>query len=133
MNSEKSYDPATAYEQSKLANVLFTRELAKRLEGSGVTVNALHPGIVDTELMRHMGIFNSFFAKIFVYPLMWPFMKSPVSGAQTTLYCALDPDLENITGQYFADCKQTLMAPQAKDDSMAKFLWKVSEKWCRIE
>lgn len=76
LNSENSYDAAKAYEQSKLANVLFTRELANRLDGSGVTVNSLHPGIVDTELMRHMGIFNSFFAKIFVYPLIWPFMKT---------------------------------------------------------
>lgn len=62
LNSEKSYDPSKAYSQSKLANILFTRELAKRLEGTKVTVNALHPGVVDTELMRHMGIVNSFFA-----------------------------------------------------------------------
>lgn len=62
LNSERSYDPAAAYNQSKLANILFTRELAKKLQGTGVTVNALHPGVVDTELMRHMGIFNSFFS-----------------------------------------------------------------------
>lgn len=133
LNSEKSYDPANAYEQSKLANVLFTRELSRRLEGSGVTVNALHPGIVDTELMRHMGIFSSFFAKILVYPLMWPFLKTPVNGAQTTLYCALDPELENVTGRYFADCREKEVAPQGQDDAMAGFLWKVSEKWCRID
>ena len=132
LNSEKSYDPAKAYEQSKLANVLFTRELARRLEGSGVTVNAVHPGLVSTDLMRHMGIFNSFFAKMFVWPLCWPFLKTAVNGAQTSLYCALDPDLEKVTGQYFADCKQKDVAPQAEDDTMAKFLWKVSEKWCRI-
>lgn len=133
LNSEKSYDEAKAYEQSKLANVLFTRELSKRLNESGVTVNALHPGLVDTEIMRHMGIFNSFFAKIFVYPLVWPFLKTPVSGAQTSLYCALDPELEKVTGKYFADCRETPAAPQGEDDTMAKFLWKVSEKWCRIE
>lgn len=63
INSEKTYDPAHAYEQSKLANVLFARELAKKLQGTGVTVNSLHPGLVDTELMRHMGVFNSFFAR----------------------------------------------------------------------
>lgn len=62
LNSERNYEPGTAYNQSKLANVLFSRELSRRLEGSGVTVNSLHPGIVDTELMRHMGIFNSFFS-----------------------------------------------------------------------
>lgn len=63
LNSEKSYDEGKAYNQSKLANILFSNELAKRLKSSGVTVNALHPGIVDTELMRHMGIFNSYFAR----------------------------------------------------------------------
>jgi len=135
LNSEKSYDPAKAYEQSKLANVLFTLELSKRLqnENSGVTVNALHPGIVDTELMRHMGIFNSFFAKMFVYPLMWPFLKTAVNGSQTSLYCTLEPELEKVTGKYFSDCREKEAAPQGQDDAMASFFWKVSEKWCRIE
>uniref|UniRef100_A0A0K8U2X9 Retinol dehydrogenase 13 n=2 Tax=Bactrocera latifrons TaxID=174628 RepID=A0A0K8U2X9_BACLA len=64
LNSDKSYDPGRAYNQSKLANILFTRELAKRLEGTGVSANALHPGVVDTELFRHMGFFNSFFANV---------------------------------------------------------------------
>lgn len=63
LNSEQSYDSGKAYSQSKLANVLFTRELAKRLAGTHVTVNALHPGVVHTELGRHMGFFNSITAK----------------------------------------------------------------------
>lgn len=63
LNLSQAYDEAAAYNQSKLANVLFSRELAKRLAGSGVTVNAVHPGIVDTELMRHMSIFNSYLSK----------------------------------------------------------------------
>lgn len=133
LNSEKSYDPAKAYEQSKLANVLFTYELAKRLEGTGVTVNSLHPGIVDTELMRHMGIFSSFFAKIFVWPFIWPFMKTAANGAQTSIFVALEPELEKVTGKYFSNCKETPAAPQGTDPDMALFLWKLSEKWCRIE
>lgn len=64
LNSEKSYDEGTAYNQSKLANVLFTRELAKRLEGTGVTVNSLHPGVVQTELMRHMKFANTFIGRL---------------------------------------------------------------------
>lgn len=132
-NSEKNYDPKKAYEQSKLANILFTRELSKRLKKAGVTVNALHPGIVDTELMRSMPVVSSFFGKIFVYPFLWLFSKYPNSGAQTTLYCALDPCLEKISGQYFADCKRAEVGENAKDDTMALWLWKLSEKWCRIE
>lgn len=132
-NSEKNYDPKKAYEQSKLANVLFTRELSRRLKESGVTVNALHPGIVDTELMRHMGIVNSFFGKITVYPFLWLFTKRPASGAQTTLYCALEPSLENVTGEYFADCKKAETAETANDEKMALWLYKLSEKWCRLD
>lgn len=63
LNSEHNYDSGKAYSQSKLSNVLFTRELARRLQGTGVTVNALHPGIVHTELGRHMSFFNSYMAK----------------------------------------------------------------------
>lgn len=132
-NSEKNYDPKKAYEQSKLANILFTRELAKRLKNTGVTVNALHPGIVDTELMRHMPVVSSFFGKIFVYPFLWLFSKNSNSGAQTTLYCALDPHLERVSGQYFSDCKKAEAAENGQDDTMALWLWKLSEKWCRIE
>lgn len=69
--------------------------------GTGVTVNAVHPGIVDTELTRHMGFFNSWLAKIFVRPLIWPFVKSPKYGAQVVIFASLDPNLEKITGKYF--------------------------------
>lgn len=60
INSEKQYDAGAAYNQSKLANLMFARELARKLSGTGVTVNAVNPGLVDTELMRHMGVFKSF-------------------------------------------------------------------------
>ncbi|ALC42025.1 CG30491, partial [Drosophila busckii] len=133
LNSEKSYDEGKAYSQSKLANVLFTRELAKRLEGSGVTANALHPGVVDTEIIRHMSFFTNFFAGLFVKPLFWPFVKTPKNGAQTTLYVALDPELEKVTGQYFSDCAAKEVAPAGKDDTTAKWLWAVSEKWTRAQ
>lgn len=100
LNSEKSYDEGHAYNQSKLANVLFMKELARRLKDTGVTVNALHPGIVNTEIVRHMSVstgITGFILRI----VMWPFVKTPVSGAQTTLYAALDPELEKVTGKYF--------------------------------
>ncbi|XP_017027013.1 retinol dehydrogenase 13-like [Drosophila kikkawai] len=132
LNSEKSYSKAGAYNQSKLANVLFTRELAKRLEGTGVTVNSLHPGVVDTELMRHMGFLQNGFAQVVTSPIRWAFFKTPKSGAQTSLYAALDPDLKDVSGLYFSDCKAKKVSKAAKDDETAKFLWGESEKWTGV-
>lgn len=120
LNSDEAYSAADAYAQSKLANILFTRELAKKLEGmifvyvkrfqkkkrkilvgTGVTVNSVHPGLVDTELIRHMSFFNSWLATIFIKPFIWPFVKTPRYGAQVVIFAALDPKLEKVTGKYF--------------------------------
>ncbi|XP_017027713.1 retinol dehydrogenase 13-like [Drosophila kikkawai] len=129
LNSEKSYDEGSAYSQSKLANVLFTRELAKRLAGTGVTVNSLHPGVVDTELGRNWAFFQTNFVQYFLKPMVWPLLKTPKSGAQTSIYAALDPELKEVTGLYFSDCKPKEVAPAAKDEKFGKFLWEESEKW----
>ncbi|XP_046592306.1 retinol dehydrogenase 13 isoform X3 [Neodiprion lecontei] len=132
LNSEKDYDPAKAYAQSKLANILFTNELARKLQGTGVTANAVHPGIVDTDIIRHMGFYNSTFSKIFLYPFAWPFIKTPKQGAQTCIYAALDPSLKDVSGKYFSNCEEADTAPQAKDEKLAKWLWLTSEKWTRL-
>ncbi|XP_043066675.1 retinol dehydrogenase 12 isoform X1 [Drosophila bipectinata] len=136
INSEEFYDEGIAYCQSKLANILFARELAKQLEGSGVTVNSLNPGIADTEIARNMIFFQTKFAQYVVEtllrPLLWSMMKTPKNGAQTTLYVALDPELEHISGQYFSDCKLAPVSPAALDDQMAKWLWAKTEKWAGI-
>ncbi|XP_015113509.1 retinol dehydrogenase 13 isoform X3 [Diachasma alloeum] len=132
LNSNEDYDSAAAYAQSKLANVLFTKELAKRLKGTGVTVNAVHPGIVDTELMRHMSFTNSFIASITIKPFFWLFLKTPKQGASTVLYTALDPSLDDITGAYFSNCKQTEESENAKDEKMAAWLWQTSAKWTKL-
>lgn len=127
LNSEKSYNKYRSYCNSKLANVLFTRELAKRLEGTGVTVNSLHPGAVQTELQRNQPILTT---------IMYPFyicFKNPKSGAQTTLTVALDPDLEKVTGKYFDNCAITEEGTAAKDDEMAKWLWNTSVEWTKSE
>lgn len=131
-NSDKNYDPSEAYAQSKLANVLFTQELAERLKDTGVTVNAVHPGIVDTPIIRHMSFYNSWIAAIFIKPFIWPFVKSPRQGAFTTVYVAVKPELEKVTGKYFSNCEEEPVGIIAKDETTKKWLWKVSEKWTRL-
>ncbi|XP_043082350.1 retinol dehydrogenase 12 isoform X3 [Puntigrus tetrazona] len=96
INSEKGYSPRRAYGQSKLANILCTRSLAKRLQGSGVTVYSLHPGVVQSELFRNLSKPVQIAVKVFS-----PFTKSTVQGAQTTIYCAVEPKLDNESGGYY--------------------------------
>lgn len=127
LNSEKSYNKYMAYCQSKLANVLFSRELSKRLQGTGVTVNSLHPGVVQTELNRYQPITSKL-----IYPFYICF-KSPKSGAQTQLTVALDPDLEKVTGKYFDNCAIKEESTAAKDDEMANWLWNTSVEWTKSD
>ncbi|KAH7941718.1 hypothetical protein HPB49_016530 [Dermacentor silvarum] len=128
-NSEKEYDPADAYNQSKLANVLFTKELAQKLKGTGVSVFAVHPGIVNTEITRHMGIASSWTAAVFAKPFLWLFTKTPKQGVQGILYCALADGIEEHSGKYFCNCKVTTPNPIAEDKLASSWLWAVSEKW----
>jgi retinol dehydrogenase-13 len=132
LNSDQKYDPAAAYAQSKLANILFTMELAKKLKDTKVTVNAVHPGIVSTEIIRHMSFFNSWLATILIKPLLWPFIKSPSQGAYTVVYAALSSKLPNVTGKYFSNCEEAEVSEAAKDDATAAWLWAVSERWTRL-
>lgn len=132
LNSENDYDAGRAYAQSKLAIIIFTRELASRLKGTNVTVNAVHPGIVDTNITRHMSVYTNFFTRIFLKPFAWPFIKAPRHGAQTVLYAVLDPSLANVSGCYFQNCETKEVSEEAKSDDMAKWLWKVSEKWTKL-
>lgn len=71
------------------------------MTGTGVTVNAVHPGIVDTEIVRHMSFFNSTLSAIFLKPFIWMFIRSPEQGARTTVYVALEESLHNVSGKYF--------------------------------
>ncbi|KAJ8268501.1 hypothetical protein COCON_G00136730 [Conger conger] len=121
INSEKRYDDRKAYAQSKLANVLCTRSLATRLQGTGVTVYAVHPGVVQTELGRHL---STPLKAAFV--VVKPFIKTPVQGAQTSIYCAVAPELEGESGQYYSDCAQARPSRAGRDDVMAQKLWELS-------
>ncbi|KKL86540.1 hypothetical protein LCGC14_1943730 [marine sediment metagenome] len=120
-----SYGGMQAYGRSKLANIYFTRELARRLEGSGVTVNALHPGSVATGF-AHDGDVRAPFS--WLWTLAKPFLRSPEKGAQTSIFVASSPELDGVTGKYFADSKETQPTSVAQDDEAARRLWTASEE-----
>uniref|UniRef100_UPI0035901C0E retinol dehydrogenase 14 n=1 Tax=Myxine glutinosa TaxID=7769 RepID=UPI0035901C0E len=130
LNSEKDYDPGFAYAQSKLANLMFCRELFKRLEGTEVTVNALHPGMVRTNLGRHVNI--PLLARPLFHLVSWSLFRTPEEGARTVIYLASSPEVQGLSGQYFGDCKQEQLLPIATDDAVACKLWEVSENMVGI-
>ncbi|XP_035598296.1 retinol dehydrogenase 14a [Oncorhynchus keta] len=125
LDSERRYDKAFAYGRSKLANLLFTCELARRLEGTGVAVNALTPGIVRTNLGRHVNI--PLLAKPLWELASRAFFKSPEEGAQTSVYLACSPDVKEVQGKCFADCQEQKLLPKATDQEVARKLWDISE------
>ncbi|XP_022053571.1 dehydrogenase/reductase SDR family member 13-like [Acanthochromis polyacanthus] len=117
-----------AYCNSKLCNVLFTHELAKRLQGSSVTCYSVHPGIVRTELSRHVSLWQ----KVFIEPVARLLFLDPEAGAQTTLHCALQEGIEPLSGRYFSCCEVQEVSDRAKDDALARKLWEVSESLCGL-
>lgn len=121
LQGERSFN-AKAYGNSKLANILFTRELSHRLEGIDVTANALHPGFVNTGFGKN----NSGFLMKMIQTVVPLIGRPPEKGAQTSIYLASSPEVEGITGQYFYDSHVIAPAPQAADMAVAKKLWEVS-------
>jgi retinol dehydrogenase-12 len=109
------------YGVSKLANVLFTRELARRTEGTGITTYALHPGVVATDVWRRIPRPISTIAKLF--------MRSSEDGAKTTLYCATAPELATVSGRYYDNERERTPGKLALDDGLARELWEKSEQW----
>lgn len=119
LQGERRYSPLEAYAQSKLANVLFTLELARRLEGTGVTANALHPGAIATKLL---------YAAFPPIRLVRPFLKGPREGARTVVYVSTAPELEGVTGRYFRDRRPVEPSAPARDPALARRLWRRSEE-----
>jgi retinol dehydrogenase 14 len=122
LQGERSYSGARAYSQSKLANVLFTYELARRLPATSVTANALHPGVTRTSF----GAEDPGGVQRLLVPLMRPFMKAPAQGAATSIHLASAPDLEQVTGRYFANSKPKRSSKRSYDEAAAARLWRVS-------
>ncbi|PAU94383.1 retinol dehydrogenase [Aliifodinibius salipaludis] len=119
----ENYSSMKAYGVSKLCNIMFTHELAKRTENSPITTYSLHPGVVGTQLAEEA----SWAMKLF-YWLGKPFMRSPKSGAATTIYLATANDVKSMNGQYFKDQKVTEPAGIAYNDKLTSKLWKKSEE-----
>ncbi|XP_029027708.1 dehydrogenase/reductase SDR family member 13 isoform X2 [Betta splendens] len=114
-----------AYCNSKLCNMLFIRELANRLEGTCVTCYSLHPGVVYTEMGRNI----NWWLQLFLIPFAKLFFMDPERGSQTTLYCSLQEGIEPLSGRYFSNCALQEVGSRARDDTLAKKLWELSEKF----
>lgn len=128
LQSERSYSSMRVYGKTKLANVMFTYELARRLDGTGVTANCLHPGVVATGIARNLVFpLNKLAA---VAGLFW---LSPRDGARTSIYLAASPDVSGVTGKYFEKCAERRSSTLSHDVASARRLWEISEKLCGVE
>ena len=129
INSQNEYNGMLAYNQSKLANILFTNELACKLKEKEqrISVYSLHPGVIYTNLFREYDKQYGVLTKA-VGILLWPFLKSSKEGAQTTIYCATEETIAEDSGKYYSDCKEATPSAQALDKKMAEDLWNLSEK-----
>lgn len=124
LQGERGYRSQAAYNQSKLANVLFTYELARRLEGTGVTATCVHPGVVRTNFGR---VNQPLLWRLFM-PIVTPFMRTPEKGAETVVYLGSSPEVEGVTGKYFHDKQPRRSSSRSYDRALAQRLWRVSEE-----
>ncbi|HXX30678.1 MAG TPA: SDR family oxidoreductase [Myxococcaceae bacterium] len=123
LDSRRRYSGLGVYGRSKLMNLLFTAELARRLEGKAVTANALHPGVVATGFGGNTpGLFRT------LVRIAQPFMLSPEKGARTLVYLATSPEVEGVSGKYFYRCREMRPSPAARDPESARRLWELSEQ-----
>jgi NAD(P)-dependent dehydrogenase (short-subunit alcohol dehydrogenase family) len=126
LDARAGYSMLRAYGRSKLANVLFALELARRLEGTGVTSNCLHPGMVATQIGNRGGVIG------LAWELMKPFLRTPSQGAETTLYLAASPEAAHLTGGYFIDRRMARPDPIALDRALQTRLWELSARMVEL-
>lgn len=124
---DRDYDPQRAYGQSKVANYLFVRELARRLRESTATANGLHPGVILTDIVRHLPAWQRAGARL----VGWTFMKSIPQGAATTCYVATSALLAGVSGYFFQNCNPVKPSGHMEDDAQAARLWEVSAELTR--
>jgi len=129
LNSSNSYDRIKAYDQSKLAFLAFSNELAENLKGANVIVNAIYPGKVFTELDRREGFSRSY---VF-YPFRWLATRTANQGSNTIAFVAVAPQVDALTGECFANCVITEQVGEATDSKIRKRLWLTGEKWTRLQ
>lgn len=121
--------PAYLYYVSKYANIVFTMELARRLEGTGVTANCLHPGLIDSGIWRNVPAPLSWGLQIIVKG----FFKTPKQGAQTTIHLAVSDELDNVSGKYYLDCREYGLSQSIKNHTKAKKFWELSENIVQLK
>jgi len=127
MNGEKKYTGFDTYKKSKLANVMFTYELAKRIEGTGITANCLHPGFVSTNFGKN----NSFLWRNFIRVAMWLIAINVKDGAKTSIHLACSDEVKDITGKFFANCEVKKGSSKAKNEEHNQKLWELSEEFVK--
>jgi len=123
VNSLKEYKPFKVYGYSKLANILFTKKLSQVLENENIIVNCLHPGVVGTGFGQNNGIFSKI-----LFNLSKPFMRSSEKGAETSIYLCSSPDVSDVSGQYFYNCKIAKTTTWANNQEDADRLWDLSKE-----
>jgi WW domain-containing oxidoreductase len=124
LSGERGYSPWGAYGQSQLANLLCAKELAKRLQGTGKTANAVHPGVINTNLSRNSASAVRFALAAAEHLVL----KNEAEGAATQVYVATRPELAGVTGEYFADCNIAKSSAISLDSALATRLWAESER-----
>jgi len=134
IHCDNNFNTMKVYGMSKLANILHAKELAQRLNNTGISVYVLHPGVINTELSRHMEKSVPKFIGCCMFPIFKWVSKTPYHGAQTTLYCTLDDKIECESGKYYSDCAVApTLTPHAEDMVAAKKLWELSEQLTAIK
>nr|XP_027218187.1 retinol dehydrogenase 12-like [Penaeus vannamei]XP_027218188.1 retinol dehydrogenase 12-like [Penaeus vannamei] len=119
------------YVVTKLMNVIFTMELHRKLRGTGVTTNCLHPGVVNTDIFDPM--VSHVWYGIFIRLYVWAYAKTKSEGAQTSILVAASEDLKDVSGKYFEDCKESKPSPLSQDEGLAKKLWEISERLVQLQ